>query len=503
MNRNLFAALFVFSGSCDALWGYTKVPTLENNCQVGGVICKAHEVCSLETEQCEQQPPILVAAKPQVIFSNGNDQVAISGSGFSPDTQILIDDQPVSMLIINSSQEAVFKTPAKKTPQGWGTSPAKIEVRSGGKSVTRSDLISWASSVAQFNPAIISDIVPMGNPATIQLGDVNGDGKKDIVTRSGTSGEFYAAQGNGDGTFKAAIKSSTGSTTSGHFILLDVDQDTKSDLVYWSAVPGQFYYSINRGDGVFMPQTPLAISPSFPANYLLGSADLNGDSKPDLIAANYSSLSSLSVQASSNGRLTMPINQKLITTKESASRFPLFSDFNNDQKIDFLLCSENGGISVFHGNGFGDFSVAQTFPGSPSSYGFAIADFNNDSYPDIVTSNYISGEIVFFRNLAGQGFEPISMQNKATTAVFIVATDLNGDKNSDILVFDRSLNNPSGYAFMGYGNGTFASPVQSIKTTFPMLIDSRYEDINNDGRMDAAFINYSDKNAYIIINSLK
>jgi len=503
MKRTLSVALLLISGSCDALWGYTKVPTLDNNCQVGGVVCKLYEVCSPDTEQCEQQVPKLTAAKPAIIFSNGDDPVTIAGSGFAPDTQVLIDDQPVTMLMVNSSQEVAFKTPAKKTAQGWGTTPVKVEVRSGGKSAVRTDLISWASSVAVFNPLTISNIVPSTNPATIQIGDVDGDGKKDIVARSAANGEFYVTPGNGDGTFRTSVKSSTGSTTSGHFILVDVDQDTKLDLVYWSNSSSTFNYSINPGNGTFSPQSNMPISVMLPANYLIGSEDFTGDGKKDLVAVNYSTNSAFSVQAAANGKLIAPINQKTITTKDAANRFPLFADFNNDKKLDFLLCSDGGGISIFSGNGAGDFSLSQTYPGSPASYGFAIADFNNDSYPDIAVSNIISGDIVIFKNLGGQGFQALSLQNKATTAVFMFASDLNGDKNADIFVFDRNLVSPSGYAFMGHGDGTFAAPVLSVKSSFPSLIDSRYEDIDGDGKMDAAFINYADRNAYVIINSLK
>ena len=78
MKKTICSALFLFAGSCDALWGYTKVPT-QDNCLAGGLVCQPYEICNANTEQCEQQQPQLNAVKPQVIFFDGGDRISING----------------------------------------------------------------------------------------------------------------------------------------------------------------------------------------------------------------------------------------------------------------------------------------------------------------------------------------------------------------------------------------------------------------------------------------
>ena len=504
MKRTLSAALLLISGSCDALWGYTKVPTLDNNCQVGGVVCKPYEVCSADTEQCEQQVPKLTAAKPAIIFSNGDDQVTIAGSGFAPDTQVLIDDQPVTTIMINSSQEFAFKTPAKKTAQGWGTTPVKVEVRSGGKSTIRTDLISWASSVATFNAYTVPNIFTAGSgtPATIQIADVDGDSKRDIIARSSSTGAFFVCIGNGDGTFRAGVKTATNPpVASGHFIMADVDQDARPDIVYWSNSTGKFNYSLNTSNGNFSAETLLLGQPG--TSYFLGSADLSGDGKSDLVVVNYNAASLFSLLADAAGRLIPVGTMKSSSAISLYNKFPLFADFDKDAKMDLLVSPGENKISALYGNNDGYFLDSRTYTNSSTIAGSAVADLNNDGYPDIVTVTSPTGDIGLYKNMKDRSFTKTEFKNISSLATFLMVSDLNGDKNQDIFVLERGKFNATGYAFMGYGDGTFNKGAATVNTTFPPLDDERFGDVDNDGRVDMALIHYGDNLVYVFSNVTK
>lgn len=503
MKRTLSAALLLISGSCDALWGYTKVPTLDNNCQVGGVVCKPYEVCSPDTEQCERQVPKLKAVKPATAFSDGGDLITISGSGFSPDSQVQIDGQPAKMVTVNSAQEISFLAPMRVTPTGWGLTPVMLEVKSGSLAASRMDLISYVSSVAKFDPIVVNNVVLSGSVANLQVGDVDGDSVSDIVARSVLNGEFYVSLGTGNGTFRPAVSAGTGSSTSGHFALIDMDSNQKLDLVFMAGVTGRINYSLSNGNGSFQTQVVLYTPSPATSNCYIGSADLNGDTKKDIVAIDYGASKIHSILADSSGKIGPTSVSRVSNSLNSGNTFPLFADFDHDQKVDLAIVSYSIGLSVFRGNGDATFSGGKLYTGTNRAYAMALTDFNNDGYQDIALSTDANAQMYILRNSAGQDFTSTALMNTSSVATFLMSDDLNGDKNADILVFERNNAAPAGYAFMGYGTGSFITPMKSFKTSFPDLADSRVIDINNDGKLDMIFIKYGDPNAYVILNSLK
>ena len=115
--------------------------------------------------------------------------------------------------------------------------------------------------------------------------DFNGDGILDIAmnTSSNPGGFITVALGNGAGRFLAAtnysVNNPTGITTS------DLDLDGDIDLVVTNYSPyNTVSVMLGAGDGTFANPEPFAVTggPQSPA-----AADLNGDSLPDLVTANF------------------------------------------------------------------------------------------------------------------------------------------------------------------------------------------------------------------------
>lgn len=513
MQRLFFLIVILLSGSCDALWGYTKIPTLEENCLAGDTICKSYEVCSPETERCVQAVPQLTAVSPRVVFFDGGDVVTLTGDGFAPASQVLIEDQAVIIMSVSSAQSITAKIPKRPGFQSWGTKPLKVEVKVADKSVARLDLLSLAASVASFSPSAVIGVTQMGNIGNIQVGDVDNDGKADIVARSAYDPgggitpdlEFYTSIGNGDGTFRKAVRSTTGSISAGYFALCDLNSDSKLDLVYWSNIPKLFQYSINPGTGIFPAQKTFFTPNPVPSNPYIGIADLDGNASSDLyiVDNSVSNRTMFTVAANAAGMLVPPAAPKMGMVLNPENYLPLIGDFNRDQKPDLLSYSSISDPAIYLGNGTGGFGLGTSYAGNAKISETAIADFDGDGYSDFVATSSNSKEIILFRNLKGQGFDVLHMANPSVSAIFILATDLNGDKNADILVFESGLTNPSGYSLMGYGNGQFSLPAQAVKTSFPSEPVSKIADLNSDGKLDMAFINYNDQNAYIIMNTLK
>jgi uncharacterized protein (TIGR03437 family) len=245
-------------------------------------------------------------------------------------------------------------------------------------------------------------------------------------------------------------------------------------------LPGQLYVKLSSSKGVF------ASPVSYPAGLMPGAvaiADVNGDGKPDVIAADMNGLDVL--LGKGDGTLsaanTFPAAEKLTSVA--------VADFNSDGKPDVAAASsEAGGVVLFPGNGNGTFQNGRTIP-VPNALAALNGDFNGDGKPDLIVS---SGPIDFTTpgSLAvllgnGDGTFKISRNIALPGPLFSTALavgDLNGDGKLDVVTAVVGGARSTIAILLGNGDGTFQAPIQINSNTAPPTIS--IADLNGDGKPD-------------------
>ncbi len=131
--------------------------------------------------------------------------------------------------------------------------------------------------------------------------------------------------------------------------------------------------------------------------------DVNGDNKPDLVVAEYSSNNVGVFLNAGNGTF---LNQTTYSTGNGSNPFwAVVADVNGDNKPDIVVgyyTASNFGVFLNAGNGtFLNQTTYSTGAGS-SPRSIAVADVNGDNKPDIVVGYYLSSNFGVFLN-AGNG----------------------------------------------------------------------------------------------------
>jgi RHS repeat-associated protein len=311
------------------------------------------------------------------------------------------------------------------------------------------------------------------DPRSFAIGDVNDDGRLDVVTANYSSGNVSVLLGDGFGGFLSAVNYVAGSQPQG-IALGDVDGNGSIDIVV--ANYGTDHITILSGDnlGTFTLLRSVVVGSIPFAMESLAIGDLNGDPFAD-IAVPLSSGVSVLLGDGSGGLVTA--SYPAATGNGSAARIV---DFNGDGNLDVVTTNASS-VNVLLGNGGGGLAPARNYSEQGTK---AIADVNDDGRLDVISA--ISGGVrVRLADAMGNLLPPQSYLVGFSPSQLVVG-DINGDGNLDIVVAsgtDFIGNRVSSVAIlMGDGAGGFALG-QSV-TGGTSLGTLMLADLNIDGHLD-------------------
>jgi hypothetical protein len=329
----------------------------------------------------------------------------------------------------------------------------------------------------------------------IATGDVNGDGRTDVVTAGGTgSGKSSVNVLLNTGNGNLTLSSSTVITADFNYTgqLADFYGPGSQDLVLTSKAGDIFYlYLLQNQNGEFGPPKVLA-SFSLPEQIFtsIAVADFNGDGRPDIAYSINGSPAMSGVHIlldQGNGVFT----DNAIASLSTVSGNLYSADFNLDGCPDLVVEAAASGVPVTAGVylsncelSFALSSTTQLAPCCASPLTLLTGDFDHDGLPDIAAVDN-SSEPGFVEYLWGDGHGNFTTQEVIGPLGFFAAAagDINGDGSTDVIVLDRS-GGASGVV-LGEKNRDFPSP-EVLLPNEPVGAVS-VGDVNHDGLPDLLF----------------
>ena len=358
------------------------------------------------------------------------------------------------------------------------------------------------------------------NPYSVTIGDLNGDGKPDLVATnvfgSNVSVLFNTTTtGNAAPTFSAKTDFTT-ATNPDDVSIADLNGDGKPDL----AVATQGSTNVS----VLFNTTPTGnATPTFSAktdftvgniSFSVSIGDINGDGKPDMAIANTgSNTGSVLLNTTTTGAATPTFSAKTDFTTGNSPNSLVVRDINGDGKPDMAVSNQgDASVSIFlntttPGASTPAFTTKQDFTTGSQPWKISIADFNGDGKPDLASANYDGNNVSVLLNTMTLGVTPASYSAKTdfttgTNPWSVSLGDFNGDGKPDMAAANSGANSVSvllNTTSTGNSTPTFSARTDFTTGTSPYSVG--IGDLNGDGKPDMATANNFSDNVSVFLNT--
>ncbi|HEV3307081.1 MAG TPA: FG-GAP-like repeat-containing protein [Candidatus Sulfotelmatobacter sp.] len=359
-----------------------------------------------------------------------------------------------------------------------------------------------------------------GAPISMAIADLNHDGHLDVVAgilpdpNIAASGAVVSLLGDGSGAFGAPLFEpylNFGVQDPESIVVADFEGNGKPDAVVVDPGVGAVVY-VNNGNGLLKEAQPIdaALTLVGVSPISLTSGDVNEDGCPDVVV-----FDSLAIARVFLGNCDSTFQAQ--STEVGEGDFAWASalvDVNGDGHLDLVysgIAAQTGYgqvagnlLAVHFGDGKGNFGPAQVYRGGQTSFGLAVADFNRDGHPDIITANQDSDSASMFLNDGKGGFgtpggEYVGYINGNNSSGPVNApftsffpADVNGDGSTDLVLIEDGPGYPNplqATVMLNDGTGHFGAAIHSpvAEGTFDVT-DFLLADFRNTGRPDLVTI---------------
>ena len=285
------------------------------------------------------------------------------------------------------------------------------------------------------------------DPVSLAIGDLNGDGLKDIVTADGGASQVSIFLQKVDHSFP-----------------------TVADQILTTGV--------------------------YPQSVAIG--DLNNDGLNDIVAANAESIDHISVFLQKANHTFSAIPDQMLTTENYPESIAI-GDLNSDGLNDIAAVHSIAKISIFLQKPDNTFptSADQKLTGGLNSDSIAIGDLDGDGDNDIImAADEQLDQIHIFLQKADHTFPTMAdqiLKIDATQTFSAAIGDLDGDGDNDIAVSNSVYPTDTHQVsiFLQKADHTFSTPADQKLPTGELPTSVAIGDLNGDGLNDIATVAYS------------
>lgn len=331
----------------------------------------------------------------------------------------------------------------------------KPDLASTKNSGTSTDIMLLRNTSTPGNASFTPSNFVTGTPTfNVACGDLNGDGKPDLVaTRGGiTRNEVFLLRNTStSGTISFAPITKL-FLDPGQFafriVIRDLNLDGKADIIVSNSLTSTtstIYIFMNQsaaGTLSFNTTPTKVVVTGAGTTYGMDAQDLDGDLKPDIILNQFNASDIFILKnGSSVGQISFPTIIKVPLT--GSLNHLTTADFNEDGKLDIAVTSSANDNKVFvllnqSASGTISFPSSITLTGGDWPWGIDASDIDGDQDVDIITGNInnnnVANEIVVYRNNGNNTSLSFTRQSiqKGKRSRNLKVGDLDGDGKPDI-----------------------------------------------------------------------
>jgi hypothetical protein len=343
-------------------------------------------------------------------------------------------------------------------------------------------------------------------PGSVEVADLNGDGRPDLAVANEQSRNVTILLGDGRGGFTPAQGSPFAAGPEPNDIAIsDLNRDGKLDLAFANHEAKYLTVLLGDGRGRFAPAPgspfPVAVRPH---THGVATGDLNGDGNLDLLTDSWGDDQVAILLGDGKGGFKP--GPFLAVGKHPYQRVRI-ADVNGDGRADVIATNlEGDDVTILLGEGQGGFkpSTGSPFPCGDSPFFVAIGDLNGDRRPDLAVVNapgstsdrhgrdgltlLLGDGKGGFQKMAGSPFGTGKVPNR------LAIGDVNGDGVADVAV--TYTDSDSIALFLMSRQGTVASSSTIAVGKRPKGI--AIHDLNGDGKGDIVVADNGDNNVMVI-----
>ncbi len=326
--------------------------------------------------------------------------------------------------------------------------------------------------------------------------DANNDGNKDIVTVDPDNADIALVLANKTPGDYSSIEYFNVPFVPFAITSGDINCDGYPDIITtgWGDTTGDNYLSLilsaNQSDKFDSPKNLLLSHTMYdPSARKIETADINNDSLLDVVISYLLIPGILTLPGSGTADL-FNLGSYWPTSGQANDDFGIFDIDQNDTTDIIVNNSRNFDIEYLKGEGSGIFDLPKTLFSDTLKSKFTICDVNRDGRLDIVA---LEGDnLVSYVNKGNDIFDKVISKSINKTVVDMIAIDLNGDGNPDIVIAFGDNSQTLVVQLASDSLGHFSPPISLTVPGHQGTHNVGIADMNGDGLLDIVTETFSD-----------